>query len=797
MSAESFALLHLEVQKAIHRMGWKELHYIQSKSIEALLGGEGHLLVSAQTAGGKTEAAFLPIISRLAQERKPSVQALYVGPLVALINDQFQRLERLCEAMEMPVHRWHGGASATEKKKLREQPGGILLITPESLESNFINYGSQLRRIYAELEFVVIDELHSFLSNVRGVHLRSLLTRLFTAIGRQSRMVGLSATLGDPSGARAFLAPAAPESVVLVEDTSAKRRIQFGIKSYLGGVWEKKNVAPAAREKPAQSGGEKSLPPIRLTPAQALQLAEGVSEESARKARPLEGVILPGMTPNRGTGETKAEPGEELEEIAENIARDFGTGTNLIFGNAKRALEDLADRLNQKVEKERWPRNPFLVHHGSLSKALREEVEQALKTWPHATALCSSTLEMGIDIGSVRRVGQLDPPWSVASLVQRMGRSGRRDGEPAIMRLYTRDETPHAGSTLTDLVFPKLLRAIALSRLMLQKWLEPPESGRLHLSTLVHQILSCLRQTGGMSAQNLYELLVERGAFSEVSKEMFATVCKSLGDLALGDERLIEQMPTRELILAPEGERVTADFDFYAAFASTEEYAVRCEGREIGKLQATLIPPVKECLILAGRRWVVKDIIAVQKTVEVAPATGGKAPLFRGVGLDIHARVVAEMRAVLLDNDEPVYVDEAGQTLLSAARRVERHTRVASHGVLHVGGGIRWYPWLGTRALRTLELHAKCAGLSCRTDEISIGYADLSEEAWRKHLGDICAGKFSALELARKLAVKVFEKFDGCLSEELQDLANARDRLDLAGAAEAAGMALRRGIVLG
>ena len=106
------------------------------------------------------------------------MQALYVGPLKALINDQFRRLEELCAKLDIPVHRWHGDVPANQKKALRDKPSGILLITPESLESNFINFGAQVPRVYRHLSFVVIDELHSFLSNVRGVHLQSLLSRL-------------------------------------------------------------------------------------------------------------------------------------------------------------------------------------------------------------------------------------------------------------------------------------------------------------------------------------------------------------------------------------------------------------------------------------------------------------------------------------------------------------------------------------------------------------------------------------------------------------------------------------------
>ncbi|MCL4193688.1 MAG: DEAD/DEAH box helicase, partial [Thermoguttaceae bacterium] len=256
MSEQAFALLHPGVQEAIWELGWKEFKPIQVQSIHAVCETNHHLVVCAQTAGGKTEAAFLPIISRLATDPEPSVQALYVGPLKALINDQFRRLEELCANLRLPVYRWHGDVPANQKNALRDQPGGILLITPESLESNFINFGAHVPRVYRHLSFVVIDELHSFLSNVRGVHLQSLLSRLSVAAGCSPRLVGLSATLADPQAARLFLVPDAMESVQVIQDTSATREIKFGIKAFL--------ARPQNREEPQR----------RLSPAEALRLAD-------------------------------------------------------------------------------------------------------------------------------------------------------------------------------------------------------------------------------------------------------------------------------------------------------------------------------------------------------------------------------------------------------------------------------------------------------------------------------------------------------------------------------------------
>ncbi len=312
---------------------------------------------------------------------------------------------------------------------------------------------------------------------------------------------------------------------------------------------------------------------------------------------------------------------------------------------------------------------------------------------------------------------------------------------------------------------------------MFAKWLEPHEGGRLDLSTLVHQILSCLRETGGMPATPLFAVLATDGAFRQVTEPMFRRVLRSLGE-----KKLIEQMPTGELILAPAGERVTSERDFYAAFAAREEFVVRHDGREIGKLQSNLVPPVGENLILGGRRWRVDDIIAVAKSVHVSPAKGGKAPVFRGAAGEIHTRVVEEMAASLADTDEPPYLDGAAQTLLKAARQTAERAGVLSPGYIVRAESVQWFPWLGTRGLLTLELHARCDGIATECDTLSITYKKTDHARWRTHLESIVRGDRTALDLAQRMAVKTFDKFDDALAEELLDEANARDRLALPGA---------------
>ena len=753
MSEATFRLLAPGVQRAIWEMGWKELRPIQTEAIQSVLGGEKHLLITASTAGGKTEAAFLPILSRLASGPNDSVHTIYIGPLKALINDQFARLDRLCERLEIPVHRWHGDVSATHKQKLRRDPSGILLITPESLESNFINYGNQIPRLYRDLEFVVIDELHSFLGNVRGVHLLSLLSRLRTATSRNPRMIGLSATLGDPEMGKQFLSPDSAHTVVHLSDAGTRHDVRFVLKAVLRAPDPKRagNVLP------------------RLTCTEAREFVAGKTKSALLASGESIQVETQGVK-----RENEPPPSDELDDIADDLLRHFGHSSNLVFVNSRRTAEELALRVHDRVTREKWPRDPFAVHHGSIAKDLREETEAALKSGVPTTAICSSTLEMGIDLGSVRAVGQIDPPWTVSSLVQRLGRSGRRDGESAIMRLYVREESPHSGSRLSDLLYPDLLRGIALTRLMLVKWLEPGESSRTHLSTLVHQILSFLKQTGGMVAVQLHKSLVIEGPFRAVSPVEFGLLLRELAA-----KKVIEQLPTGELILAPVGERITSAYDFYAAFKGSELFTVRHQQTEIGELPLEALPPPGHLVVLAGRRWLVDRVDAGKKSVEVSPAKSGAAPLFLGRGGELHGRVVTEMKAVLFGQDHPEYLDEPARELLRAARTVAHTVGLPHQEVIATPDGLRWFPWVGTRCLRTLAILAEIHGVACDTDRLSLSLALSDEDDFRSFWKQVLANPPSPSVLGEKVTPRMIEKFDEFLPEALLIRSCASDRLAL------------------
>lgn len=713
----AFAKLHPKIQEAIWHQGWGELRPLQVDVIGVILGSDDHVILAAATASGKTEAAFLPILSQLASQPAESVQALYISPLKALINDQFRRLEDLCAYAEIPVHRWHGDVSATDKQQLRKLPGGVLLITPESLESQFINHDRHLPRIYAHLRFVVIDELHAFLDNVRGIHLRSLLARLNIAAGVAPRRVGLSATLGDFAPAQAFLCANSPCTVRIIEDGSQRKELRVGVKGYVE--------------------------------------ARGAGESNERGA----------TTPTAPTG---------LDAIAVDIAQRFRVESNLIFCNSRRQTELLADKLRSLAEQEHWPRNPFLLHHGSLSRELREDAERELKSGEAVTAICTSTLEMGIDLGAVRAIGQVGPTWSVTSLVQRLGRSGRREGQSQVLRLYTLDDAVTEHSSLTDRLFPELIRAIALLELHREQWLEPPGHDRFHFSTCIHQILSVLRQTGGAPAAHLHDVLCSRGAFQRIDQPQFTALLRGLAA-----KQLIEQVPTGELILAPLGERIVESRDFYAAFASRIEYRIEHDGQPIGVLPQDSIPAEGEFLLLAGRRWRVNLIDHSGKRVAVIPAKGWKQPRFAGGIGGIHPRVTQQMRQVLSKDTGYSFLNMAAVQLLSEARQNFANAGLDAQDTVTSLGGVEWFPWRGSGVLLTLELCAKADGLQTDRDDLCLRYRHLNASDFIVHRARIAAGAFTPDQLVALVPDLQRDRFDEHVPEALLQQAFVADVIDL------------------
>ena len=199
------------IQDFIYDHDWEGLRSIQVAAADAIFNTDDHVLLTASTASGKTEAAFFPILTLFDEDPPASVGALYIGPLKALINDQFLRLNDLCDEAHIPVWHWHGDVAASHKRKLMKEPSGILQITPESLEALLMHKHAAVPRLFGDLRFVVIDEVHSLLRGDRGGQTLCLIERLSRMAGVEPRRIGLSATIGNPetpSAREPFLPPA-------------------------------------------------------------------------------------------------------------------------------------------------------------------------------------------------------------------------------------------------------------------------------------------------------------------------------------------------------------------------------------------------------------------------------------------------------------------------------------------------------------------------------------------------------------------------------------------------------------
>ena len=217
------------VQDYIYRNGWESLRAIQVAAADAIFNTDENVLLTASTASGKTEAAFFPIITLFSEDPPSSIGCIYIGPLKALINDQFQRLNDLCEEADIPVWHWHGDVAQSHKERLMKHPSGILQITPESLEALLLHKHAAIPKLFHDLRFVVIDEVHSLLRGDRGGQTLCLIERLSRLAGVKPRRIGLSATIGDPEGTGEFLSLGTGRSTLIpkIEAKGSKWRLSM------------------------------------------------------------------------------------------------------------------------------------------------------------------------------------------------------------------------------------------------------------------------------------------------------------------------------------------------------------------------------------------------------------------------------------------------------------------------------------------------------------------------------------------------------------------------------------------
>jgi ATP-dependent Lhr-like helicase len=728
--AGAYDRLDTSVKQWIWDQGWTELRETQARAVAPILDGRLDVIISAATASGKTEAAWLPIISALAvkntgAEPRPGVKALYISPLKALINDQYKRLQSLCELADLPINRRHGDVVGAERRALSTAPDGILLITPESLEALFVLQGTRIPAIFAGLSYVVIDEMHSFIGSERGAQLQSLLHRIELATRRRIPRIGLSATFADFTAATDFIRPThGPEVHVIDSADSDTTDLRLQLRGYVDAKSTERNDQPDLSNDEVHSIDKRA--------------------------------------------------------IAEHVFRTLRGSDNLVFANSRGAVEAYTDLLEQISGDHHVP-NEFMPHHGNLSKQFREDVERRLKAQDTpTTAVCTSTLEMGIDIGSADAVAQIGAPHSVSALRQRLGRSGRR-GQPSVLRIYVSEPKIDSRTNILDRLRSDLFQATAIVELMLDKWYEPPNVAGLHLSTLIQQVLSVIAQHSGAFAQQLFSALCSDGPFRLVTVDMFTQL---LRDLAAHE--IITQASDGTLLPGRVGEVLLNHYSFYAAFQSVEEYRLMADSRVLGTIPVDYPILIESMIIFAGKRWRVLAIDAPSKTIQLARAAGGKAPQFSSSGGEIADGIRQKMRDLYECNYVPLYLDQQSVQLLQQGRATYDQHRLSTGQILQAGDDCVIFPWRGSRITNTINVMLNVEGIKTCVDGLSITCHGVQLDELYAALAEISAAEPpDATTLASQVPVKIFDKNDQFLGDTLLTRAYAARDLDPPNALEA------------
>lgn len=646
MSKNVFFRLAPFIQEYIYRNDWTELRAVQVEACRVIFDTQAHLLLSSGTASGKTEAAFLPVLTRITEDPPATIGVLYIAPIKALINDQFYRLNDLLREADVPVWHWHGDVSVSHKQKLLRQPSGILQITPESLESMLINKNRDLVRLFGDLRFIIIDEIHSFMGTDRGIQIMCQLERLQRFIRNVPRRIGLSATLGDYSIAEKWLASGTELPVITPSVKVGGQRIRISVEHF---------YEPEANDEKGKNSEDEDADNTDL-------------EEVLPKASPY---------------------WEYLYE--KSLGRKC-----IIFTNLRDHAETTIATLRQIAELRGSP-DIYHVHHGSISSALREAAESEMKESKGPVVIGATvSLEMGIDIGRLERVIQVDAPNSVSSFLQRLGRSGRRSN-PSEMWFVCKEEKSSALQLLPYQIPWRLLQIISIIQLYLdERWIEPVRERKYPLSVLYHQTMSTVAGLGEVSPEALARRVLGMYPFRHITAGDYSALIQNLIDL-----EHLQMTEEGGLIIGLRGENITGSYRFFAVFPEEDEYIVIADSRQIGKVEVP--PPMGERMTLAGRTWEVIDVDMKRKTVYVRRLKGRVKTYWQGGSLKTNNRILNRMRRLLEEDTVYAHLQEGAKRRLAEAQSLARNAGLDKYNVFNLGGKtVCIFPWLGNIDYHTL-----------------------------------------------------------------------------------------------
>ena len=692
----TFARFPASLQQAISAsLGWTSLRPVQDLAGAALLDGK-NAIVLAPTAGGKTEAAFFPLLATLLERPAIGVGAIYVAPLKALLNNQEDRLRRYAEMVGLRCFVWHGDTPDAAKRRFLADPAEILMTTPESLEVMLISARVPAARVFAELRVVVVDEIHAMAGTDRGAHLASVIERLAGLTTNDVQRVGLSATTGNPEDILRWLSGSSRREGVVVDPPKV----------------------PSRREL------------LVLLRASVPELAADASRMAAGKK-------------------------------------------SLFFCQSRAMTESVAERM-------RGSGIEVFVHHSSVSHEERRLAEERFHEGANVCIVCTSTLELGIDVGDLDRVFQANAPSTVSSFLQRMGRTGRRAGQPANTRFLCEDSA-------------SVVQAIALIELARASWVERVRAQDRCWPVLVHQLFALALERGAVTADECWDQLSRVRDFRGIARSEY--------------DELVEHLVREDYLFRTEGqlslgqsaERTFGRRNFmelYAVFSSPVLYRVHtAAGQEVGFIEQDFVDRLVEemsSFLLGGRAWTVERVSHGDRAVRVKPAPGGKKPSWGGfVPQMLGYELCQAMRRALAGDAEYAYLHPTAAAGLGELRAdLGPLLRRQARPVQVEADCARWWTYAGGRINQTLKYGLEIAeGWKVVADNFHLrvegdGVSHAAVDAAALRLGS--EGFWKAPGMRRALLGRLPEyrlsKFQACLPEPLALEVVERYLLDVEGA---------------
>lgn len=718
------------IQDFIYQSKWEELRGNQVAACKVIFDTQDNLLLSSGTASGKTEAAFLPVLTQLYNDPSQSVGVLYISPLKALINDQFKRLEQLLLESHIPVTKWHGDASVTQKNKLMKNPKGILQITPESLESLITNKRSACLNMFTDLRFVIIDEVHYFMRDVRGIQLLCVLERLKKLTGSNPRRIGLSATLGDVSLAENWLNLGTGRACSSPIVDEGKKRVGLHIERFVNYADQRDLVNSDKEDHSVNTGGD--------------------------------------------TGD------REHYRYLFNKTLDKKT---IIFTNSREETEYVIANLREIALQNKSP-DVYRVHHGNVSALIRENTEDEMKSADEKIVTGATvTLELGIDIGTLDQAVQIGTPYNVSSFAQRLGRCGRRGQIPQLLFTFVESIKINSSDTLGPINWD-FIRTISIIELYLRDhWIEPIPPLNHAYNLLFHQTMSHLKSNGEMSPAALAQDILTLGSFKNIPQEDYKQLLSHLLH--------IEQLQKTErggLIIGREGEKIINSHKFLTVFLAPEYLLVKDENRTIGTVDK--IYPVGIRFALAGLTWETVDVNEKSKVIFVKRVPGISVVDWDVDFVnELHTVLVRKIRSVMkLDVPYP-YLSEGCKERLTEIQYIARNSGILENLVTQMSDKkYAIFPWVGTRQLMTLNYALRHRGIKSKLPWITCVYLEVifdgSKDELESVIDDIIHSDLNLYELPLSEKVQIDGKYNEYIPHTLLRKQFIEDYLDFEGLRE-------------